>query len=294
MGTRGGRRVGASTDLASYGGTAGIAFGGLVCAIAIFVFGSSYYDLFRSNRSRSYRIALPVLAGAAVFLLTRLSVDPSVRLLAIGVCAAATANLMGWSAAWLKHLLRWREDSIRGIACAAATGGILLVLVACRVPLSSVYLSGGRSRLGLGLGIGGLVLFAALAAMQARSAAMPLERWMRSLPWALAFRLTNAFMEELWFRGLFLRALASLVTPAAAVLLTAAIFAVAHVGATYLSKSERVRFVAMLFPLGAVWALCMHMTDSVLASTLMHAGADLIIVNGLLAERRQPAAKGDV
>jgi len=274
----------------------GVALGYLVAAVAIFVFGSSYYELFRTNRSRTYRIGLPVLAGATVLLLTRFPVDPSVRLLAIGACAAAAANVLGWAAAWLKRPLRLRERSIRGMACAkalesaAVVGAILAVLAACRVPLSSVYLAAGRWRLGLGLGIGGLVLFAALAGMQARSAGMSFGPWMRLLPWALAFGLTNAFMEELWFRGLFLRPLVSMLTPVAAMLLTAAVFAMAHIGATYLSKRERLRFVAILFPLGAMWALCLHLTGSLIASTLMHAGADLIIVNGLLAEqRRMPA-----
>jgi len=39
----------------------------------------------------------------------------------------------------------------------------------------------------------------------------------------------------------------------------------------------------ILFPLGMVWGACLHLTDSVIASTLFHAGADLMVINGFIA-----------
>jgi len=269
----------------------GIVFGYLAFSTAIFVFGSSYYTLFRTNRSLTYRMMLPAFAGIVLWLATWRGEDPAVRWLAVGVLAASAGNLMGWAVARLKRPLRIREASIRGIALAKALesvtviGTIVLVLVACRVPMSSVYLTVGRWRLGLGLGLGGLLLFATMAAIQARRSGVSTARWARLLPWAVSFGLANAVMEELWFRGVFLRSLSSLLSPAVGVLLTAAVFATAHIGATYLSKNDRLRFLAILFPLGAMWAVCTHFTGSLLASSLIHAGADLIIVNSLLAQQ---------
>ena len=269
----------------------GIVLGYLTFSIAIFVFGSSYYALLRTNRSLIYRMMLPAFAGVVLWLVTWRSGDPAMRWLAAGVLAASAANLAGWAVAWLKRPLGIRETSIRGIALAkileavAVIGTIVLVLAACQAPMSSIYLTAGRWRLGLGLGVGGFLLFATMAAIQARSTGLSTARWARLLPWAVSFGLANAVMEELWFRGVFLRSLSSLLSPAVAILLTAAVFATAHIGATYLSNNDRLRFLVILFPLGAIWAVCIHFTGSLMASSLIHAGADLIIVNSLLAQQ---------
>ena len=77
-----------------------------------------------------------------------------------------------------------------------------------------------------------------------------------------------------------------------AILLTGAVFAVLHIGATYLSKTERARFLALLFPLGVVWGGCMYVTGSILASTLFHAGADLLVVNGFTQAFATKQSKG--
>ena len=76
---------------------------------------------------------------------------------------------------------------------------------------------------------------------------------------------------------------ATLVGPIAAIVLTAAVFALSHIGATYMQKQERVRFVIILFPLGLAWGACFHFTGSIIAAALFHAGADLIAINGFIA-----------
>ena len=265
----------------------------LAASMLVFVFTSSYFSLFRTNRSRVFRAALPVVAIPITWLLVRFGDDPSWGHLAIGFTAASLANLTGWSAARLHRPLRIRDDSLRGIALAkgleamAVVGSILVVLVLAGTPLDSVYLRLGKIGLGLGIGFGGLALFAVLAALQARSMKLPPSLLFRLLPWILLFTFSNAFMEELWFRALFLRPLTSLLGPIAAIVLTAAVFALAHIGATYLSKAERVRFLMILFPLGMVWGACLHLTGSVIASTLFHAGADLMVINGFIAAFRK-------
>ena len=39
----------------------------------------------------------------------------------------------------------------------------------------------------------------------------------------------------------------------------------------------------ILFLLGMLWGACIHLTGSVIASTLFHAGADLMVINGFIA-----------
>ena len=164
----------------------------LAASMLVFVFTSSYFSLFRTNRSRVFRAALPVVAIPITWLLVQFSDDPSWGRLAIGFTAASLANLTGWSAARLHRPLRIRDDSLRGIALAkgleamAVVGSILAVLVLAGIPLGSVYLRLGKIGLGLGIGLGGLVLFAALAALQARSMRLPPSLLFRLLPWDIA------------------------------------------------------------------------------------------------------------
>ena len=165
----------------------------------------------------------------------------------------------------------------------AVAGTILAVLAAGRVPFASAYLKVGNLSLGLGIGLGGFTLFGVLATLQHRSMGIEGATIRRLLPWILLFVFTNGFMEELWFRALFLGPLSTLLGPAVAMILTAAVFALAHIGASYMSGQERIRFLLILFPLGLVWGAAMYVTGSLLASALFHAGADLLIVNGFVA-----------
>jgi len=178
----------------------------------------------------------------------------------------------------------------KGLEAVVVVGTIFAILAIGRAPLASVYLTAGNVPLGLAVGLGGFSLLAILAALQAKSMKIPTATIRRLLPAILLFVFANAFMEELWFRGIFLRPLVSLLGPIAAIALTAAVFAVAHIGASYMAKEERIRFLFILFPLGLAWGAATHFTGSLLASTLFHAGADLMIVNGFIAALHGPKA----
>jgi membrane protease YdiL (CAAX protease family) len=266
----------------------------------VFVLGSSYYSLFWTNRSWLFKLGLVAAAIPTAWLLLRSDLDPAYGLLAFAFLAAATANVLGAAAGtWLHRPLKLTTDRLKGIALAkglealAVVAAILLLMLASRIPFGDVYLQAGDLGLGLGIGAGGFVLFAVLAAGQARQMKIPVAMFRRLAPWILLFVFANAFMEELWFRALFLRPLVSLLGPAAAVGLTAIVFALAHIGATYMSKEERVRFLLILFPLGLAWGACTYFTGSLVASTIFHAGADLMIVNGFIAALHVKGAEGD-
>ena len=258
------------------------------CAV-IFVFGSSYYELFRTNRSILFKGGLVAGFAVAVWLTMRYGSNPAYGLLAFAFLAAATANLLGAAAAHLQKPLGLRDDTLRGMALAkgieavVVVGTILALASIIGIPLRALYLQPGRLGLGLAIGLGGFLLFLLLAVLQARALKIPRAAIRPLVPWILVFVLANGFMEELWLRAVFLRPLASLIGPIAAIALTALVFALAHVGVSYMSKEERVRFLVILFPLGLAWGACLHFTGSIVASSLFHAGADLMIVNGLIS-----------
>jgi len=255
----------------------------------VFIFGSSYYTLFRTNRSWLFKLGLVGAFAIAGGLTMRSGLEPTYGLLALAFLGAASANLVGTAAAYLHGPLGVRDDSLKGMAlckgleAVAVVGAILAILAIARVPLDTVYLTAGNLPLGLGIGLGGFALFAGLAAAQGRSLKVGPRTIRRLLPWILLFVFANGFMEELWFRALFLHPMVVLVGPIAAIGLTSVVFALAHIGATYMSKEERIRFLAILFPLGLAWGTCTYFTDSLIASTIFHAGADLMILNGFIA-----------
>lgn len=258
----------------------------------VFVLGSSYYRLFRTNRSWLFRVTLVAAAAIPTWLLLRGEGEPAFGFLAFGFLAASLASLLGASTGWLHKALGVKGDAVPGLAKAKALealivlGSIFLLAWATGVPFSSLYLRVGRLGLGLGVGIGGFFLFSLLAVQQGRQMGIERTTAGRILPWILLFIFSNAFMEELWFRALFFGPLASLTSPAVAIVLTAIVFAVAHIGATYLNKGERARFLVILFVLGLIWGACLHFTGSLIASTIFHAGADLMIVNGFISSRQ--------
>ena len=277
----------------------GLVAGGIYLGASglVFVLGSSYFSLFRTNRSWVYKLLLVAMGAVLTWVLVRSDLSPATGLLAFAFLAASTASVLGAAGAHLQKPLKIESHTLPGMAKAKTleavivVGAILLLAWIVGVPLSSLYLRSGHLWLGLGIGAGGFLLFALQAVAQGKQLGVTSEMIRSLWPWILVFIFANAFMEELWFRALFFGPLASLVGPIAATLLTAIVFAVVHIGATYMSKQERMRFLVILFVLGLAWGACLHFTGSILASTLFHAGADLMIVNGFIASFYRPEAK---
>jgi len=263
----------------------------LAASAAILILGSDRYSFFRTNRSWTFKLSLVVALLPISWFTMRSSLDSEIGILACAFLAAAVANTLGEAArTWLPRPLRLRDDSLKGIAllkaleAAVVVGAILVLFVIARVSFDTIYLNFGKLGLGLGIGFGGFALFAALALQEARSLRIERRTIIDVLPWILLFIFANAFMEELWLRALFLKPLVSLTGPIVAIVLTAAVFALLHISVSYMSKEERLRFLLILFLLGLVWGACLHFTGSIIASTLFHAGADLIVVNRLIAK----------
>jgi membrane protease YdiL (CAAX protease family) len=95
----------------------------------------------------------------------------------------------------------------------------------------------------------------------------------------LIFVLANGTLEELLFRGLFLRKLEPFVGKFLSNLLTALVFTVLHRGAFY--TSDEAIFLAVTFPLALVWGYVMQKTDGIWGSILFHAGMDIPIILGI-------------
>jgi uncharacterized protein len=157
----------------------------------------------------------------------------------------------------------------------------LTLMVIIGADRRSMYLSRGRLGLGLAVGLAGFLAFAALAFIPLAAKADMTGKLLSLAPWILIFVLANGFMEELLFRGLFLKRLEPFLGRGLSNLLTAMVFTLAHLQVTYVS--DVLQFLLILLPLALLWGYLMQKTDSLWGSALFHAGADCMLVFSIYA-----------
>ncbi len=162
--------------------------------------------------------------------------------------------------------------------------GILAVARLCGEDLASLYILKGRLLLGLGVGLIAFATCLVLTLQQAAIRVLGTARLMSLAAWILLFVLSNGFMEELLFRGLFLRRYEPLMGKWLAVFSTALAFTLAHMQVTYAPGLWF--FLLVTFGFALAWGWLMQRTDSLWGSVLFHAGADLLIILPVFASFR--------
>jgi membrane protease YdiL (CAAX protease family) len=146
-----------------------------------------------------------------------------------------------------------------------------------------LLLQKGRLRLSLALGLAlGAVLFALFLAMGGWEAItyVGAPRLLAATPLILVFALSNAFMEELWFRGSFLPRFEEVLGRGAALAATTVAFGVMHGAADYTSGPQLFQYVgsALVLGLGCGWIA--QRTRTLWGSVLAHAIGDVCVVLG--------------
>ncbi len=197
------------------------------------------------------------------------------------------------------QFLSWRFSSLpldwfgldvtamKGMAVAKLSQSLLIIIpivvltVCSGQRLSSIYLKKGRIRYGLGIGLIAFFAFVAFLILQIKDAESGLYRLLSASPWILVFALSNGFNEELLFRGLFLKKFQLFLGKFGSNLLTAIVFALAHMKVEYVASGEILRFLGAVFVLAIVWGYMMQKTDSLIGPALFHAGADLLLFSSL-------------
>jgi len=177
----------------------------------------------------------------------------------------------------------WRLDieTSRGIALAKMSDSIIISAVVITglaiggFRLKDIYITSGKLIPGLLIGV---VSFLILGFLAIKNPEAPISTYFikANLAWILIFVLFNGFMEELIFRGIFLKQLNYFIKPFWSILLTAIVFGAAHLQVTY--TTEVLFFAGITLVLGLIWGFLIHYTKSLLASVLFHAGADLLII----------------
>jgi membrane protease YdiL (CAAX protease family) len=185
------------------------------------------------------------------------------------------------------QLLGFSVTTVQGVAMAKfgeALPIVLSILVlhfATGGDLDGLFLRGGNLKLGLIAGVLGFAAFAGIAVLQVLGSGLRWATVATALPWIAIFVFSNAFMEELWFRALFLKKLEPLVGAKTTVLLTALVFASVHISSTYVISI--LLFMVALMALGLLWGWLMRKSNSIWGPVLIHAGGDVLVILGFLA-----------
>ncbi len=148
---------------------------------------------------------------------------------------------------------------------------ILTLMAIVRAEWRSMFLQKGRIGLGLAVGIPGFLVLAAWGLLP-----IGVNKLLPLLPWILLYILSNAFAEELMFRGILLKPYEAFLGRRPALLLATIVFTLLHFPAGYVV--DAILFLVQLFPLALAWGWLMQKTDSIWGSVLFHAGADCIII----------------
>ncbi len=160
---------------------------------------------------------------------------------------------------------------------------VVSVVVGCTFAsgndLRSLYIQKGNWKLGLKIGLIAFLFAAILSLPMAtffKTENLTVGRVLPWIPWILIFVLSNASLEELLFRGLFLRKLERFFSKFLSNLLIAVVFTLIHGAAIY--TRDQYAFLAVVFPLALAWGYIIQKTEGLWGSILFHAGMDIPII----------------
>lgn len=267
----------------------------LICSLAVFLLGANYYKLFPTNGNRLYAELL-----SAVFLVAAILCKRSLRFqpywqISYAFFIAAFVNLVsilfsGYAGAILRFF-GTTDATNQGLAIAKVYDTLLVVIPILvltwlsGVRLDALYLKKGNIHWKWGVGIGALVLINYLTSVLIfYGTGYSLAALGGAVLWGTVFSFSNALLEELWVRGLFLKKLVPLTGTTGAILLTSILFASLHfLAVAYLPAALIPVFVINTFTLGLACGILILKTDSLWGAVLVHAAADLFLFIAMLA-----------
>ena len=258
----------------------------LLGGTAVFIFGNPYYDILPTNGSPLYLAVLTALFLLTAFLLQRSPGKKALGQAVYALAAASAASLL--LSTGIFNLPFNQYTGMKNLAIDKfsqflhVVPVILVMTLSARWKLKDMYIQKGDLKAGLRFGLLWFVLFAAAAWLIQIGPAGTDPAMLGQLPWLLLFVFANATMEELWFRGIFLRSYEGLIGRRWAILVTALVFGGSHISAAYAFPGGGVVFGLVVFGLGAVGAHAMMKDDSVIGPVIFHAGYDLMVIASVL------------
>lgn len=187
---------------------------------------------------------------------------------------------------WYQLIPGLSTSTVPGVAVAKVSE-VLPIITAILVGMylvdkdfTQVYIRGGdlgkSIKLGLLASLAALLPFVLVGGLGLTASPSMIVSW---IPWMCLFATSNAFMEELMVRGIFLRKYESILGQKQSLLLTSVIFAIFHqaiIGYTDLLSLSV--FMGMTFFLGLIWGYVIQQSDNIWGAVLAHTVADIFFV----------------
>jgi membrane protease YdiL (CAAX protease family) len=259
-----------------------ISFTLFLAGCAVFVLGNPYYRIFPTNWNQKYYLVLSIFFLLSAVVSNRIpalhkywpaAFSFFLASIALVVLKAGYFNIYAGTSNPVKEIALDKFSQFLHIVPIM----VILTLLVKSTP-GSIFLKTGNLKTGLIFGLVSFVVFAVITFLTQGNLTKFNETFFKSIPWLLLFIFSNAIMEELWFRGIFLNTFDPLVGRTAAIIITALLFGISHINATYDFPGGSYVFGVVVFILGAVGAYMMFKTDSIIGPILFHAGYDLIII----------------
>ncbi len=197
--------------------------------------------------------------------------------------AGAAVLMSGLFSSGLMRLFEQNITNPQGIATAKFSESILRVIpILVLMPIMgfdwrSMYLKAGKVRFWLPIAIAAFVVFPTLAYFSlSNSQVGVLEKLLPLWPWILLFVLSNGFMEELLYRGIFFKQYEPFLGKGLSIILTAIVFAFMHTQVTY--AAQMIQFLVIVVVLSLIWGILIQKTDSLWGAVLFHAAGDCLII----------------
>jgi membrane protease YdiL (CAAX protease family) len=254
----------------------------LVFCSAVFIFGNPYFRVFPTNGSQNFYIGMTVFFLIGAMLLKRSPVYAEYWRTAYAFFIASAAllflstgvlNLHKNSMPPLQNLALDKFSQFLHIVPV-----IIVLTLISGAKLDSIFIQVGNLKRGLIFGLLSFAGFTGLFLLLGMQTSGYFSSLGKALPLILLLIFSNAIMEELWFRGIFLNNFVPLVGKTAAILITAFIFGTSHIKATYEFPGGPLVFGGIVFLLGVVGAYAMLKDDSLIGPVLFHAGYDLLVI----------------
>jgi membrane protease YdiL (CAAX protease family) len=267
----------------------------LICSLAVFVLGSNYVQLFPTNGNTIYAVCLTGLFLVSALLFKRSDKYVKFWPVAYAFFIASTVNLVsvffgGYNTRFV-YLFGYTTDTNRIAAFAKMYETLLIVIpiivltLISGADLGSIFIKLGNQNYKWGFDVGGLVLvnfFTSVLIFFGTGFELP--KLGSAIVWGFIFSICNAFSEELWIRGLFMKKMFPIIGIAGTILLTSTTFGILHLtSVAYLPAMAVPVFLINTFALGLACGILMQKTDSIWGAYLIHMAADVFLFIATLA-----------
>jgi membrane protease YdiL (CAAX protease family) len=252
----------------------------------VFVLGNPYYDVFPTNGNQTYLLLLCVILLTIALMfrrsqsLSRYSSSTYALFIAAAAILFLNTKILNLPRIGLSPLEDLAVDKFSQFLHIVPV--ILILTLLAGDDLKSIFLKFGRWKPALLFGLVSFLIFGAIALFTSILPSDLLITFLAGIPLILIWIFSNSIMEELWFRGIFLRKYEVLIGRNAAMILTALIFGASHINATYFFPGGPWVFGLVVFGLGWICAWAMYKYEGLLGAVLFHAAYDLVVIVSVL------------